>query len=190
MNKYILYCSDEFSGYIAEAVIPNKYPETILNAFHRRWIREGPGIPSKGIFSDNGGEFRNSAIKEMASKYGINLYLTAAHSPWSNGRNERNHYSCDITVEKMLEEDLKMTLGEAVSYAVYAHNLQINKRGFSPNQLLFGKQNCIPGITDGTPASCEPVIESDVFRKEFIRRQKAEDEYRRVDSNERLQKGS
>ena len=52
LNKYILYCCDEFSGYIAAAVIPNKYPETIVKACHRRWIREGPGIPSKGIFSD------------------------------------------------------------------------------------------------------------------------------------------
>ena len=40
-------------------VIPNKKPDTIVEAFNRRWIQEGPGIPSHGIFSDNGGEFKN-----------------------------------------------------------------------------------------------------------------------------------
>ena len=98
-GKYILYICDEFSGYVAGVVIPNKLPDTIIEAFHRRWVREGPGIPKKGIFSDRGGEFRNAKMEELASKYGIRLNFTAAHSPWSNGKNKRNHYSCDRTIE-------------------------------------------------------------------------------------------
>ena len=137
-GKYILYICDEFSGYVAGVVIPNKLPDTIIEAFHRRWVREGPGIPKKGIFSDRGGEFRNAKMEELASKYGIRLNFTAAHSPWSNGKNERNHYSCDRTIEKLIEEDEKLSLEDAVSHAVHVHNLQVNRTGFSPNQLLFG----------------------------------------------------
>ena len=70
----------------------------------------------------------------------------------------------------------------------YAHNVQINKKEFSPNQLMFGRQGLIPGITDGNPASMEPVVESDWFREELSRRQRAEELYRKIDSNERLQK--
>ena len=84
VSKYILYACDEFCGYLSAINIKN--PETIIKAFHKKWIREGPGIPKYGVFSDNGGEFRNPALREMASKYGITLTLTAAHSPWSNGR--------------------------------------------------------------------------------------------------------
>ena len=63
-----------------------------------------------------------------------------------------------------MEEDDSLKLEDAVRLAVHAKNLQINRTGFSPRQLMFGQQGVIPGISDGNPASMEPVIESD---KEF-----------------------
>ena len=53
---------------------------------------------------------------------------------------------------------------------------------------MFGRQGVIPGIMDGNPASMAPVIESDWFREELSKRQRAEELYRKIDSNERLQK--
>ena len=187
-KKEILYICDEFSGYIVAEVIKDKRPETVINAFNKRWVREGPGIPLKGIFVDNGGEFKNSAMIELASKYGIDLKFTAANSPWSNGKNERNHYSCDIVIDKLLEEDDKMTLEEAVSHAVNAKNMQITRRGFSPRQLMFGHQGVIPGISEGNPINFEPIVESDIFKKEFINRQRSEALFRQVDASERIKK--
>ena len=125
---------------------------------------------------------------EAAVKSGLQLSLTAGNSPWSNGKNERNHYSVDLTIDKLLEENNKMSLEDALSHAVYAHNMQINKKGFSPIQMTFGRQGVIPGITDGNPASLEPVVASDWFREELMNRQKAEQLFRMIDSNERLQK--
>ena len=90
-RKHILYSIDEFSGYMVAEVINNKLPETIIKSFNKKWVREGPGMPEKGIFSDNGGEFKNPIMKEVAAKHGITLNLTAGNSPWSNGKNERNH---------------------------------------------------------------------------------------------------
>ena len=107
-------------------------------------------------------------MKEMAAKLGIRLFLTAGNSPWSNGKNERTHFTCDRTVDKLLEENKEVRLEDALRKAVNAHNMQINRRGFSPRQLVFGRQGVIPGITDGNPASMEPIVESDVFSKEFI----------------------
>ena len=52
-----------------------------------------------------------------------------------------------------------MTLAEG------SHNVQINKKGFSPMQLTFGRQAAIPKIADGNPASWERVVESDWFLK-------------------------
>ena len=83
---HILYCVDEFSGYNKEAVIRNKEPDTILKILTRIWRGKGPGQPSRGWFSDNGGEFRNSVIMEAAAKLGLNIFLTAGSSPWSNGK--------------------------------------------------------------------------------------------------------
>ena len=53
---------------------------------------------------------------------------------------------------------------------------------------MFGKQTVIPGISDGNPASFEPVSESESFRSELINRQKAEELFRKIETNERLQK--
>ena len=138
-NRYILYMCDEFSGFMSAEVIKNKYPDTVLEAFNRKWVLEGPGIPSRGIFADNGGEFKNPDMKEAASKYNISLSLTAARSPWSNGKNEREHFTCDLTIEKLMEDDPDMKLEDAVRLAIYAKNIQVNKSGFSPRQLMFGR---------------------------------------------------
>ena len=186
LKKQILYMCDEFSGYMVAEVLNNKLPETVIKAFDKRWVREGPGIPDKGIFADNGGEFKNPIMKEVAAKYGLSLRLASAYSPWSNGKNERNHYTCDVIIDKLMEEDPKLTLDEAVSHAVNSKNMQITRKGFSPRQLMFGKQGVIPGITDGNPASMEPVTESDSFRRAFGNRQRAEELYRKVDEKQQV----
>ena len=61
-----------------------------------------------------------------------------------------------------MEEDPQLKLEEALSFALYSHNLQVNRNGFSPNQLMFGKQTIVPAIFYGTPASIKPIIELDV----------------------------
>ena len=187
-NKHVLYACDEFSGYMKGKVIKDKKPSTIVTAFNNIWIEEGPGIPRKGTMTDNGGEFKNPEFKEMAAKFGLKISLTAGNSPWSNGKCERNHAVCDRTIQKLREEDPQMSLEDALSAALYVHNLQVNKTGFSPRQITFGYQGVVPGIFDGTPATMEPVVESDKFRNIFIKRQEAENLYRKIDSNERLQK--
>ena len=65
LKKEILYICDEFSGFLVAEVINNKEPETVMKALNKRWVRQGPGIPSKGIFADNGGEFKNPKMKEI-----------------------------------------------------------------------------------------------------------------------------
>ena len=47
---------------MAAEVINNKHPETVIKAFNKKCVREGPGIPSKGIFADNGGEFKKPRV--------------------------------------------------------------------------------------------------------------------------------
>ena len=87
-------------------------------------------------------------LKQLQGVLGWMLLL----SPWSNGENERNYYTCDVVVDKLMEDDPNLTLEEAVSHSVNAKNLQITRKGFGPRQLMFGHQGVIPGITDGNPA--------------------------------------
>ena len=97
-------------------MIKDKKPETIVTVLHRGWCLPY-GYPTIGFWSDNGGEFRNSKIEEFVSKLGLKIKFMPAYSPCSNGINERNHYNCDVIVKKIMEEDKKVGLGEAVDIA-------------------------------------------------------------------------
>ena len=127
-NVYILYMLDEYSKYMKARVVNTKHPEEIIKTFNDAWIEEGPGLPTIGIFSDNGGEFKNKDMTEYSQKLGLKLYLTAAHSPFSNGSMERNHFTIDLTISKMMEDDNTLKLEDALRKAVYAYNCQIRKR--------------------------------------------------------------
>ena len=48
--------------------------------------------------------------------------LGPTFSPWSNGINERNHYIVDVAVKKIMGEDQKITLQEAVNMAGGMHS--------------------------------------------------------------------
>ena len=63
----ILYLHDEFSKLIKGQVINDKTKESIIKGIEKKWIiggGAGPGHPSKGFFSDNGGEFLNDEFAE------------------------------------------------------------------------------------------------------------------------------
>ena len=62
------------------------------------------GFPSHEFFSDNGEKFSNIKLYELTSKLGLTVKFGPAYSPWSNGLNERNYASADLTIKKLLEE--------------------------------------------------------------------------------------
>ena len=62
------------------------------------------GFPLQGFFIDNGDEFLNINLDELISKLGLMVMFGPAHSPWSNGLNERNHVSADLKIQKLMEE--------------------------------------------------------------------------------------
>ena len=49
-------------------VVNTKHPDEIIKTFNDVWIEEGPGLPTIGIFSDNGGEFKKQRYDRIQSK--------------------------------------------------------------------------------------------------------------------------
>ena len=186
-KKYILYLTCETSHYIRGKVISDKKPETIISAIEEIWVTQGPGWPSRGFYSDNGGEFCNKLLEEYVRKTGCTQRLTPAFSPWSNGGNERNHFSCDVTMKKLRLEDPTMSLEEAVRISCFWANQQVRRTGFSAHQLMFGKGTSLPGLTDGTSAS-DSDITYDHIAAILNRHQKTRQIYNQVDTDERLKK--
>ena len=86
-NFYILYCLDEFSKLMLGKLMPDKKPQTVIQAFEDVWVYatgHGFGWPRQ-ILSDNGGEFINSLVCEYLLKHDVKLKSTAGYAPWSNG---------------------------------------------------------------------------------------------------------
>ena len=110
-------------------------------------------VSNSRFWAYNGGEFENAKMEEFVNKMGIKIEFTPAYSPWSNGVNERNHYSCDVIIKKVMEEDKKINLQEAVTIASLTHNTNVNVLGFSPLQLVTWKNVIFPVLTMGNEAT-------------------------------------
>jgi len=130
-DKYVLWCICAFTKFVEGRLLRNKKAETVINAIEECWNLPFR-IPTLGYHADNGREFNNIKMDELVSKLGISINYGPAYSPWSNGINERNHASCDITIKKVME-DKKTGLTDAViKTAAFTHNTNVNKAGFSP----------------------------------------------------------
>ena len=128
-KRYILWMVDEFSRTLLGAVMKDKKAEEILEKLELMWINI-VGCPSVGFYEDNGGEFRNYKMEEFVSKIGIKIEFSPSYSPWSNRLNERNHYSADRIVRKLMDEGVSLEL--AVSRACWTHNTNIMVKGYNP----------------------------------------------------------
>ena len=184
----ILYMHDEFSKLIKGQVVDNKTPDTIIKAIEAKWIiggGAGPGHPTRGFFSDNGGEFLNEQFIDFASTLDITVKMTAASSPWMNGSCERAHATVDKIVEKIQEDDPKLGLQKAVDLACFVKNSEVNRTGFSPLQLLCGKSPSFPGLSDCSPSAIE-LEGNNEYLKILRRMDQARISARQVDCNHRL----
>ena len=46
-------------------------------------------------------------MEEFVNKLGLKIEFSQAFSPWLNGTNERNHYSADVIVRQIMDDDAK-----------------------------------------------------------------------------------
>ncbi len=155
-----LHMIDHSTRFSSACVIPDKKQETIIEHVFKHWISIF-GSP-KNILSDNGCEFNNSAMRELGELLNVQVRTTAAESPWSNGITERHNALIGSMLDKIIEEQ-NCSLELALAWAVNAKNSLSNVYGYSPYQLVFGKNPNIPGaLTDKLPA-LESVTSSQIL---------------------------
>ena len=90
-----------------------------------------------------------------------------AFSPWSNGINERNYATADLTVKKRMEEKRVPFSDSLIKAAAWTHNTSVNKCGFSRLQLVTGKAAMIPGLTTRKVAS-ESMIDAEAVQRTMV----------------------
>ena len=122
-----------------------------------------------------GGEFQNEKVKRMTERWNIKVLTTAAHSPWSNGSCEKTVGIIKESLRKMKEEEGVDSM-TALRWVVCARNCLVNNGGFSPNQLVFGKNPALPnlmGEEGSSPASREKGFEEKIVRESLNAMHKA-----------------
>ena len=189
LKKVVLYMIDDFSRFVTAVTIPDKRGETVVKAIMDKWIFGTPYGPPRQIISDNGLEFVNASMRSMCDQFGIKHITSAAYSAHQNGLNERNHFTCDMMVQKIMDGDPKIKFEDALSQAVFAKNTLLNVHGYSPSQILTGKQPRAPGATaDNTPAQDEEEVDSRTVQKRINLMQKAREAFTKVDNSNRLKR--
>ena len=186
INVLWMICS--FTRFCQGVVLKDKYAETIVEAMNTTWNWRF-GFPSVGFWADNGTEFKNKEMNEFASKFGFKIAFGPTYSPWSNGLNERNHYSCDITVRKIMETDKKIGLAKAVAMAAWTHNTNTNVLGYDPMSLVTGKSVVFPGISVGNIAT-ESMYDSEAVQKIMERHHEITKAFREVEYSTKLKRAA
>ena len=169
-------------------MLKNKEAETVIEAMNSTWNWRF-GFSSIGFWADNGPEFQNGDMEELASKLKFSVRFGPTYSPWSNGLNERNHYLADFTVRKVRETDKKITLQKAVDMAAWTHNTNTNILGYDPMSLVTEKSVTFPGISTGNIAT-ESMFDSEAVKRVMERHHEVMKEFREIEYSTKLKKAA
>ena len=152
-NLWYLHFADEFSRFSTGATIGNKHPNTVIQIFLKQWISIF-GTPNS-IYRDNGGKFISKDVIDFCENFNIKIKTTPAESPWSNGICERHNA---IITEMLLKvkNNCQCDWETALAWGCSAKNCLINVNGFSPHQIVFGKNITLPSIFTDQPSADLP----------------------------------
>ena len=184
-SKHFLVMIDLATRFCAAVVINNKNPATIISKFFIHWIVIF-GSP-KVILTDNGGEFNNNDMRNLGEAFNITIKTTAAESPWSNGVCECQNAVIGDSVRKIMA-DVSCTLEVALSWAIAARNSLANFSGFSPNQLVFGRNPSLPNVFNDKIPALNADSTSDLIRMNLNAMHLARQEFVKFESNEKIKR--
>ena len=181
----ILHLIDNATKFSSAAVLKSKRKEEIVEKLFQHWIQIF-GSPDN-FLSDNGGEFNNDLMRELGELLNTRILTTAAESPWSNGVTERHNALLAGMVEKVME-DTNCSLEIAVAWSVSAKNALKNVHGFSPNQLVFGRNPNIPTVLNSKPPALEGTTSSELIAEHLNAMHVARKSYIQAEASEKLRR--
>ena len=185
-SGYILYMIDMFTRFTQAAFITRKAPEQVINAIMERWVANF-GVPA-AILNDNGGEFVNAEMLALKSELNVVDVTTGAESPWQNGLCEKNHHTMDNILERIEADYTSLSMNAKLAWATMAKNSLMMVYGYSPYQLVFGKNPKLPNIlTDGPPGWEESTV-SEKLRSHLTALHECRKKFMESESCERIKR--
>ena len=184
-NVYLLHLIDHATRFSSGAVIRTKQADVIIREIFKCWISVF-GCAEKFLV-DNGGEFNNEKFREMCETLNITIKTTAAESPWSNGLVERHNQIMGEMVTKIMA-DMNCSLEFAVMWSLNAHNSLSNVHGYSPYQLVLGRNPTIPTLQNDLPPALCSENTSDMLRKNLQALHNAREAFIQSENSERIRR--
>ena len=136
------------------------------------------------LYSDNGGEFNNSELQDMAENLNITVKTPPANdSPFSNGLVERHNAVLTETLLRVRDE-YKLDWETSLGWGINAKNVLQSVHGFSPFQLVFGRNPNLPNILE--PPTLDGTTSSEIVAKQIITLHAARKAFIESESSERI----
>ena len=157
MYDAILLCVDRLTGWII-ALPCLKLGLTAEKAAHmmlEKWW-DGFGIPSI-ITCDRGQQFVGQWWQTLCARLGIRCAYTQVYRPQSNGRAEVAGQHLLRLLNK-LHAAKEVNWVEALPRALHIYHDRIGECGFSPYQLLFGRERPMAGLPHTPQRLCVDAV--------------------------------
>ncbi|XP_066913250.1 uncharacterized protein [Clytia hemisphaerica] len=184
-KKIILHLIDMCTRLSAATTIKDKNPTTVIEAILKTWISVYGSCEK--FLVDNGGEFANEELINLAEQFGITIKTTAAESPWSNGIVERHNQTLSNMLDKVLN-DTKCSINTALYWCVNAKNSLHNAHGFTPYQLSIGTNPQLPSLIDDKPPALSGKPATQMMKENLEVLHKAREAFIASEHSERIRR--
>ena len=124
----------------------------------------------------------------MCENFNIRVMSTAAYSPFSNGLCERNHAVIDEMVMKIIADQPNCTLQVALAWAVNSKNCLQMVAGYSPYQLVFGRNPRLPNVMDDSLPALEGTTISETLALHLNAKHASRQGFIKAESSEKIRR--
>jgi transposase InsO family protein len=151
-NIYILTVTDAFSKFTEALPMPNQEAVTIARILTEQ-ILARYGVPIQ-IVSDQGKNFDGVVFKEVCRLLGVDKQRTSPYHPSANGQAERQHRTINSMLGKIVSEN-QTDWDALLPFVMAAYRASRHETtGYTPNFLMFGRENRGPmDLIYGRPAN-------------------------------------
>ena len=185
-DHWILHMIDMWSRLTVSAFIKRKTPRSVLDKLFTNWI--GVFGVMKGIMTDNGGEFSNEEVREVASILNVEVCTSAGESPFQNGLCERVHAVTDMMLVKLQADNPKVSADVLLCWANMARNSLQMWHGYSSHQLVFGVNPNLPNILSDNIPALEGSTNSETFAQHLNTLHSARRAFIQSEADERIRR--
>eukprot|EP00253_Pinus_taeda_P020748 PITA_20748 len=139
---YILVCTDYMTKWVeAKALIKANEESVLAFLFEEIFVRYG--LPRE-LVTDGGPPFNSHGFNDTLQKYHIKHRMTTPYHPQSNGQVESTNKVIEAILTKTIKENRRDRF-QKLPEALWAYRTTWkNTTGFSPYELVFGKNFVFP----------------------------------------------